>query len=142
MANIAPVWFGFNSPFLGGKERVLSRQVDERLIKNDLLQLLLTSPGDRVMRPLFGAGLRKAVFDQLDDFSMQELKSNIELAINKWESRVTVTDIQMSQDENILNIKLYGFFNLDTTKQVGVKKEPDLLVELNIPTAQSARSVG
>jgi hypothetical protein len=53
-----PIWFGFNPPFIGGQQKVMSRQEDLRLIKNDLLQLLLTVPGERVHRPTFGSPIR------------------------------------------------------------------------------------
>ena len=89
------VLYGFNPPFIGGPNNVLSRQEDQQLIKNDLLQLLLTSPGERAYRPTFGTAIRSTVFEQLDNVSLHE-------------PRVTVTQFDLSQvgDTNQLNIKL------------------------------------
>ena len=54
-------YFGQNPPFVGGAEKVLSRQEDIRLIKNDILQLIMTSPGERVHRPNFGTAVRETI---------------------------------------------------------------------------------
>ena len=68
-------FYGFNPPFLGGNQNVLSRQEDVRLIQTDILQLLLTSPGQRVMRPNFGTSINYQLFDPLDE----EADGNFEL---------------------------------------------------------------
>jgi phage baseplate assembly protein W len=132
-----PKYFGYNAPFLGGNERVLSQQVDDRLIRNDLLQLLLTAPGERVMRPDFGSPIRTYVFEQIDEVGISQLREGIKEAIAKFESRVNVTDviIETSPDNNLLNIKVYGFFKTDRFGQLrGSTEQADLLVELKIAT--------
>ena len=102
------VLYGFNTPFIGGPNNVLSRQEDQQLIKNDLLQLLLTSPGERAYRPTFGTAIRSTVFEQLDNVSLKRLQSSVLDDIRLHEPRVTVTQFDLSQvgDTNQLNIKL------------------------------------
>ena len=101
-------WFGANFPFIGGKENVMSRQEDERLIKNDLLQLLLTVNGERVMRPTFGTPLRQYVFEQLDTAGLDSLRASIIEAINLYENRVDVMSLTLTptKDNNYLEISL------------------------------------
>lgn len=131
-------FFGFNAPFLGGNQRVLSRQVDERLIKNDLLQLLLTSPGERVMRPEFGGPIRRYVFNPMDGAGVTALRSRIKDIIAEYEPRVEVSDVVIDTDDdnNLMLIKVYGSFNLDIYKN-NQRPPASLLVELNIPTKKS-----
>lgn len=131
-------WFGINAPFLGGAQNVLSRQVDERLIRNDLLQLLLTAPGERVMRPLFGTRIREFLFDNAVDQDLQELRQDIRTQIESFERRVTVTDVlvQSDPDNNLLTIKVFGFLNVDRFGQLVGFQPEDLLVELELPTAK------
>ena len=131
-----PKYWGYNAPFLGGNEAIFSRQVDERLIKNDLLQLLFTSPGDRVNRPDFGTGIRGFLFEPMTTDSVNALNNNIINAINKWEPRVNVSSVTTEIDDvrNLLNIKIYGTFNLD---RFASNNQSDLLMELNIPTKTS-----
>ena len=133
-------FFGFNAPFLGGKENVFSRQVDDRLIKNDLLQLLLTSPGERVMRPNFGTNIRRFLFEQLTKNDISNLSRNIEEQIKKHESRVEVTKvvIDVDADNNLINVKIFGFFRFDKfANLVTPQEDADLLVELKLPTKKS-----
>ena len=132
-------WFGINAPFLGGAQNVLTRQEDERLIKNDLLQLLLTAPGERVMRPDFGTQIRPSLFDLSDQGTIDALNDNIREQIERFERRVTATDIitELDSDENLLTIKVFGFLNIDRFGQVNQfegPEEADLLVELELPT--------
>lgn len=86
-------FFGFNPPFIGGTQNVMSRQVDSRLIKNDLLQLLMTLPGERVYRPNFGTRLRAVVFETVSDDDLVGLAQDIRAAIATNEDRVKVDNI-------------------------------------------------
>lgn len=93
------VWFGFNPPFIGGQQGVMSRQVDDRLIKNDLVQLLLTLPGERMYRPSFGTRLRAMVFETVSDDDLATLSSEIKAAIQAYEDRVAVTDVSCTTSD-------------------------------------------
>ncbi len=130
------LWYGYNAPFIGGNEGVMSRQVDEKLIKNDLLQLLLTSPGDRVMRPTFGTGIRRFVFEPVTSDTIDALRTSILDAIALYETRVTATDVEIDTsdvDDNLISIKVYGQFNLNKNN---INNQAQLLVELNLPLNQ------
>ncbi|MCK9558808.1 MAG: GPW/gp25 family protein, partial [Candidatus Cloacimonetes bacterium] len=97
-------YYGFNPPFLStidtisntnqyntepNKYRgILPRQVDMRLVKNDLLQLLLTVPGERVQRPDFGTLLRSTVFEPMTSSVISNLQANILSAIDTYEPRL------------------------------------------------------
>jgi phage baseplate assembly protein W len=133
-----PSFYGYNAPFLGGNQKVMSQQVDERLIRNDLLQLLLTAPGERVMRPTFGTPIRNFVFQPLTATDISQLKDAIDEAVQTWEPRVNLTSIllEMTPDDNALDIRLYGTFATDRFRQLTVAPA-DLLIELNIPTAKA-----
>ena len=91
-------YFGFNPPFIGGPSGILSRQEDDKLIKNDLLQLLLTLPGERVMMPNFGTELRATIFDQLDNATIEMLKRDVSQAIAQYEPRIEVRSILFRPD--------------------------------------------
>jgi phage baseplate assembly protein W len=90
-------WFGYNMPFLSSNS-VMAPQYDTRLIKNDLLMLLLTSPGERRGRPNFGTILRKFPFEQLDNKSLNALQINVKQAIDQYEPRVKFKKIVVTND--------------------------------------------
>jgi phage baseplate assembly protein W len=82
------------------------RGVDQ--VKSDLLQLLLTNPGERVMLPNFGTPLREILFEPNDFTSNERVRDMIINSIRTWEPRITVEQIdvrtgQDSSDEGSLN---------------------------------------
>jgi len=102
------LWFGFNPPFIAPGGQILQTQTNERLIKNDFLQLLLTTPGERVMRPGFGTGIRTSLFDPNDELLVDNLRESIIDASLRIESRIIIQELlfQPNEDQNILNIRL------------------------------------
>ena len=116
--------FGFNPPFFGGPQNILSRQEDVRLIKNDLLQLLLTIPGERVMRPSFGTPLRSFVFEQLSDYDLTSLEGAVQRSVEQQDPRVTVTSLKIVRDDerNGISLRLVASLVRDPAQQIPVEQ--------------------
>ena len=70
--------------------RMVSAEED---IRQSLHIVLGTAPGERVMRPAFGAGVKQHVFDNIDETTVTILKDVIERAILFFEPRVVVDAI-------------------------------------------------
>jgi phage baseplate assembly protein W len=70
--------------------------------------LLLTEPGERIMLPTFGAGLKKALFEQLTKESMMALETRIRTAFQTFLPYIFIMDLQLtpSNDTNTLFVKL------------------------------------
>jgi phage baseplate assembly protein W len=62
--------------------------------------ILMTSRGERVMRPDFGSGLKDFVFGTTDETTMRLLESDITQAITVWEPRVTDVEVEAKLDES------------------------------------------
>jgi phage baseplate assembly protein W len=69
-------------------------------IKSDLLQLLLTTPGERVMLPTYGTPLKKLIFDPNDTNLELAAREMIINSINQWEPRITVQQIEITSSIN------------------------------------------
>lgn len=93
-------WFGWNAPFFGGQQGVLSRQTGLRIIKNDLKQLILTMPGERVMRPDWGTTLGTIVFDNASSDLLDNVSASIVSAINTQDRRVNPTVSYVVDEDN------------------------------------------
>lgn len=117
-------YYGMNPPFIGGTQNILSRQEDDRLIKNDLLQLLLTVPGDRVMRPDFGVNLRNAVFEQMADNDLSILENEIRRSIETQDPRVIVNNVSLvrNDDSNSLQIVVIFSIKKDPRRQLTIQR--------------------
>jgi phage baseplate assembly protein W len=67
-------------------------------IKSDLLVLLLTNPGERVMLPEYGTPLNKLMFDPNDTQIATQAREIITQSIKNWEPRIYVSNIEVTQD--------------------------------------------
>ncbi len=62
-------------------------------IKADLLILLMTRPGERVMELNFGTPLHRLNFNQPMELLVEEARQMIALTIKRWEKRIQVTNV-------------------------------------------------
>lgn len=70
--------------------------------------LLRTEPGERVMLPQFGCGLRRTLFEQLTDQALMELESRIRNNFATFLPYIFINELQITPkpDENKLLVKL------------------------------------
>ena len=62
-------------------------------LRDGIQQLIMTAPGERVMRPTWGTSLRIAVFEPNDQQLRQRLEREITEAIRTYEPRVIVKEL-------------------------------------------------
>ena len=64
-------------------------------IKSNLLNLLLTNPGERFMNPRFGIGIRRFLFEQVID--QPTLTAKIENGVSKYIPQIQLTNVSMGR---------------------------------------------
>lgn len=69
-------------------------------IKGDLLQLILTNPGERVMMPNFGTPLRRLFFEQNSTALYENARAMILDSIRTWEPRIVVRNLLVTSTDN------------------------------------------
>jgi phage baseplate assembly protein W len=62
--------------------------------------ILMTSKGERVMRPDFGAGLHEFVFTNMSVTTIGSIQAAIQGALVEWEPRVQVLNVVVEQDRS------------------------------------------
>lgn len=74
-------------------------------LRSDLLILLLTNPGERVMLPGFGTPLRELIHEPNDTILEDVAKTMISTSITNWEPRVTIDaiDVTSQVESNFLS---------------------------------------
>ncbi len=89
-------------------------------VRGEIIQLLLTNPGERPFLPSFGGGLRRLVFEAADDVSAGLAKATISQAISFWlRERIELTALNVAADEATLNVDLgYRIIATGQEKQV------------------------
>ena len=60
--------------------------------------ILSTAPGERPMRPEFGCGVHDFVFDTIDAGTVARMETEIRSALDRWEPRIQVTDVEFDLD--------------------------------------------
>jgi phage baseplate assembly protein W len=82
-------------------------------VKSNLINLLLTEPGERVNEPNFGVGLKNLLFEQNPD--VEVLKEKINTQIEFYIPLITLSDVDVNflEDEHKLFIVISYSFNLD-----------------------------
>lgn len=56
----------------------------EEHVRDELMQLILTNPAERLFVPEFGAGVRRLVFENIDETTGSMTKAIITSAISRW----------------------------------------------------------
>lgn len=67
-------------------------------IKQNFKNLVLTTPGERVMLPDFGVGVRKFLFENSQDVK-REISTNIGEQVEKYMPFISVDEIEFIEDE-------------------------------------------
>ncbi len=93
-------FLGTQYPLIRTNRGFLAQKTGVDQIKADLLQLLLTNPGERVMIPNYGTPLRKLLFEPNDPALEIQARQIISNAILTWEPRIIVTNIQVTSNFN------------------------------------------
>jgi len=109
----------FNAPGVFNKTYSTKEQT-----KSNLINLLLTDKGERIMNPEFGTDLRKSLFDNITDSSIEILKAKIIDAVNIFIPEIFLEDviIEPDSDYNTLNVTInYRLIISNTPDQVTVQ---------------------
>ncbi len=67
----------------------------EDSVKQSIQIILLTRPGERIMRPLFGGGLENMLHEQNTLTTRRQIRDLISTALQRWEQRIIVDRIEV-----------------------------------------------
>jgi Bacteriophage baseplate protein W len=92
-------------PFhLGRAGRTAATDADDH-VRDLILQVLLTSPGERVNRPDFGCGLKAMVFAPNSDAAAAATQVLVKGSLQQWlEEEIEVADVEVEAIENQLTV--------------------------------------
>ena len=83
-------------------------------IKSNLVNLLLTNVGERVMNPNFGCELKRFVFEGINENNIDDLKTSINNSILLYIPEVTVSSIDVisNKDNNLIDVTVSYILNI------------------------------
>lgn len=88
-----------------------------QLLLQDIQQLLLTMPGERVFRPTYGCYLRTQVWENMASVQVSGAAA-IKTALQAFEPRITVLDVSSTANENTGLVTFNIQFLVNTTDNV------------------------
>ncbi len=95
-------------PRLDPATRGFVRAEYQESVRQSILLILGTAPGERLMRPEFGCGIHDLVFENLSFATLGRVQQAVDQALLRLEPRIDVTsiDVRPGGDGNVLLIHI------------------------------------
>jgi len=88
-------------------------------IKSNLINLLLTDVGERIMNPFFGCGLKRFLFEGITETNIENLKISLLDSINTFIPEITVIEISIASNTD------YNLIDLSVNYVLNISNAPD-----------------
>ena len=95
-------------PFrIGADGRMKTVETLDEHVRDELIQLLLTNPGERLFVPDFGGGVRRMVFENADETTAAVTKAVITQAVNRWLGhRVKLEELEVQVIDSTIEVTI------------------------------------
>ena len=82
-------------------------------VKTNIINVLLTEPGERINLPTYGLGLKGMLFQ--NDIDLETLKTNAQTQISRWVPNIVLIDVKtkMSTDKHSFSLNITYIYSLD-----------------------------
>ncbi|SFO74764.1 hypothetical protein SAMN05660464_0931 [Geodermatophilus dictyosporus] len=86
---------GWAFPPAPDQDRRLGLRSGPALVRQSILLVLDTEPGERVMRPEFGCPLRRHLMEPNNPTTRAAIARDVDAALRTWEPRIDVGDVDV-----------------------------------------------
>lgn len=93
---------GFSLPFRIDPAGRVAQAIGPEKLKENIIHILLTGIGERVMRRDYGGGLRQLIHDPNNDALRAIVQHQIGKSVTQFEPRVLVQDVVVTQQNGTL----------------------------------------
>ena len=108
----------FNAPAV-----FFSTYLTRDAIKNNLINFFLTNPGERLLNPTFGGGIRNFIFEQIYNDNIEFLLEDISLKVRNYFPNIQIEDLNISRNENNNEISInftYKVINTNIQDEINI----------------------
>lgn len=95
---------GLSFPPRVGADGRLAWSSGEDNVRESIRIIILTEPGERLMRERFGCGIRQFLFEPNTVTTRQLLRDRILQSLNRWEPRIAVQEVTVEADPDNPNL--------------------------------------
>lgn len=106
--------------------RSASPQTLDDHVRGEIVQLLLTAPGERPFLPSFGAGLKRLVFERNDPISAALAKATVSHALSRWlAGRISVEALDVQATDSLLQVDMtYKVLATGEVRAISLRQQP------------------
>jgi Bacteriophage baseplate protein W len=90
---------GWAFPVATGRDGDVALVADAEDVRQAVRLIIETEPGERVMRPDFGSGLRGLVFEPITTTTLALVRHRVERGLTQWEPRIDLEAVRVSSDD-------------------------------------------
>ncbi len=119
---------GIAFPFSGTVLSTYAPKLDENVIRSSIEMILMTPPGQRVMRPDFGSRIQFYIFDPSDILLAIAVRAATAEAISEFEPRVRLGPVEVTVKDDVIYVDIamaiprsYGYEDINV--QVPLDRE-------------------
>ncbi len=133
---------GYPYPIVKNPRGFFAHSSGVEQIKADMLILLLTTPGERVMLPDFGTPLKDLIFDPNDATLTNRARQMIIDSITRWEPRIAVDQIHvtstvpksyLSPDDNLTELNAILTITIQFRDPENITEAQELVLDVPLP---------
>ena len=84
----------------GARSRRLEYVAGQDKVRQSINTILETEPGERIMRPTFGCGLRRYLMKPNTNATRALIQHDVELALSTWEPRIQLQTVQVEPGDD------------------------------------------
>lgn len=111
LENDVAVGILLNTAHPGGKLFYQSYTTIEQA-KSNLINLIFTNEGERIMQPTFGCSIKKLLFEQLNDRLIQKMDNLIREKVAFWLPYLKIRKINIEGEPNLNRVNFNLEFNM------------------------------
>ena len=84
-------------------------------IRNNLINFLLTNPGERFDNPTFGAVIRNYIFSQVENKNLEFIREDVQDKVNQNFPNIDIEELEVFATENANTIKINLIYSIPNT---------------------------
>lgn len=96
----------------------IRESADAQKIRESIFMILGTQQGERLMRPLFGCGLKSLAFAPNNEATANLARYYVEDALRQWEPRIEVLEVMVESDSLQAALLIYIHYRIRATLEM------------------------
>jgi len=90
----------------------LARKIDEEAVKESIKNLILTDRGERLFQPEIGSDVRKMLFENINNSTIEVIKDLVRNTIRNYEPRANLIGVDVITSIDSLQVDIIITFNI------------------------------